>query len=262
MTRSNGGPDLLALIEQAREATRELRGTLKDLKQARREAEALLPTLREALLAEFEAAREGVEQAVTNLQTWQQAEHARLEAEFDRIRREGVAELRRGLLDEAIQPLADTLPTVGGHVVRNLHGEQVAAEWFKGPVQDDVAAADRAWFDAHPVRDYRVRWSLPGEFPPAEVRWSKDGPVADPCWVVLVARAGEGLRTRTTLLQMDGAITREPIPEAVWPAFYEAAFAPDREAALADLAGALAGDVPSESEHETERDPAPAREPT
>ena len=39
MTRPSPGPDLLTLIEQAREATRELRATLKDVKAAQRDAE-------------------------------------------------------------------------------------------------------------------------------------------------------------------------------------------------------------------------------
>jgi hypothetical protein len=39
VSRPTPGPDLLALIDQAREATRELRVTLKDVKTAQREAE-------------------------------------------------------------------------------------------------------------------------------------------------------------------------------------------------------------------------------
>jgi hypothetical protein len=39
LSRPTPGPDLLTLIEQAREATRELRATLKDVKTAQRDAE-------------------------------------------------------------------------------------------------------------------------------------------------------------------------------------------------------------------------------
>lgn len=39
VSRPTPGPDLLTLIEQAREATRDLRATIKDLKQAQRDAE-------------------------------------------------------------------------------------------------------------------------------------------------------------------------------------------------------------------------------
>jgi hypothetical protein len=39
VSRPTPGPDLLTLIEQAREATRDLRATMKDLKQAQRDAE-------------------------------------------------------------------------------------------------------------------------------------------------------------------------------------------------------------------------------
>jgi hypothetical protein len=49
-------PDLLTLIEQAREATRDLRAAMKDLKQARRDAEeAIAKLIQDAVVDHLDA---------------------------------------------------------------------------------------------------------------------------------------------------------------------------------------------------------------
>lgn len=110
-------------------------------------------------------------------------------------------------------------------------------------VAEVASARDREWFDANPQAAYRVRWSLPGEFP-AEGMESLTGrpmSIRDGRWVTVVVQVAQGVRQRSPLLFMDGGITGEPIPDEVWPDMYAAAVAPDREAAVRALAARMMG---------------------
>jgi hypothetical protein len=49
------------------------------------------------------------------------------------------------------------------------------------------------------------------------------------------------VRQRVPLLFVDGGPQTEPIPPGLWPEFHRAAQAPDREAAVRELAARLLG---------------------
>jgi hypothetical protein len=105
---------------------------------------------------------------------------------------------------------------------------------------------DREWFEQHPQAGYRVRWSLPGEFPTDDLQATTGRPVDLEAgrWAVVVLQQAPGVRQRVPLLFVDGGPQTEPIPPEVWPEFHRAAQAPDREAAIRELAVRLLGGGP------------------
>ena len=62
--------------------------------------------------------------------------------------------------------------------------------------------------------------------------------------MVVVLQQAPGVRQRVPLLFVDGGPQTEPIPPEVWPEFYRAVQAPDREAAVRELAARLLGGGP------------------
>lgn len=103
-------------------------------------------------------------------------------------------------------------------------------------VAEVASERDRLWFEQNPVRDYRVRWSLPGEFSTDGLETVRGSLTPEEGrFVTVVLQLAPGTRRRIDTLFMDGSRIREPIPEAVWPEFYKVAKAEDREAALRKL---------------------------
>ena len=103
---------------------------------------------------------------------------------------------------------------------------------------------DREWFEGHPEAGYRVRWSLPGEFPTDDLQATTGRPLdleAGRFVVVVVLQQAPGVRQRVPLLFVDGGPQTEPIPTEAWPEFHRAAQASDREAAIRKLAARLLG---------------------
>jgi hypothetical protein len=100
---------------------------------------------------------------------------------------------------------------------------------------------DRQWFEEHPQADYRVRWSLPGEFPTDDLQTTTGRPLDLEAgrFVVVVLQEAPGVRRRDPLLFVDGGPQTDPIPPEAWPMFHRAAQAPDREAAVRELAARL-----------------------
>jgi hypothetical protein len=105
---------------------------------------------------------------------------------------------------------------------------------------------DREWFEGHPEAGYGVRWSLPGEFPTDDLEATTSRPLDLEAgrFVVVVLQQAPGVRQRVPLLFVDGGPQTEPIPPEVWPEFYRALQAPDREAAVRELAARLLGGGP------------------
>jgi hypothetical protein len=105
---------------------------------------------------------------------------------------------------------------------------------------------DRQWFEEHPQADYRVRWSLPGEFPTDDLQPVGGRPLDLEAgrWAVVVLQEAPGVRRRVPLLFVDGGPQTEPIPPEAWPEFHQAALAPGREAAVRELAARLLGGGP------------------
>jgi hypothetical protein len=104
-------------------------------------------------------------------------------------------------------------------------------------VGEVASAHDRQWFLEHPEASYRVRWSLPGEFPVEGLETLAGAPsLKSGRWVVVVLQLRPGARQRIETLFVDSARTASPIPEEVWPSFYEVATAEDREKAARELA--------------------------
>jgi hypothetical protein len=105
---------------------------------------------------------------------------------------------------------------------------------------------DRQWFERHPQADYRVRWSLPGEFPTDDLQATTGRPLDLEAgrWAVVVLQQAPGVRQRVPLLFVDGGPQTQPIPPEVWPEFHRAAQTPDREVAVRELAARLLGGGP------------------
>jgi hypothetical protein len=109
-------------------------------------------------------------------------------------------------------------------------------------VGEVASERDHQWFEGHPQASYRVRWSLPGEFPTDDLQAVGGRPLdlEGGRWVVVLQQA-PGVRQRVPLLFVDGGPQTEPIPSEAWPEFHRAALAPDREAAVRELAARLLG---------------------
>jgi hypothetical protein len=109
-------------------------------------------------------------------------------------------------------------------------------------VGEVASERDHQWFEGHPQASYRVRWSLPGEFPTDDLQAVGGRPLdlEGGRWVVVLQQA-PGVRQRVPLLFVDGGPQTEPIPPEAWPEFHRAALAPDREAAVRELAARLLG---------------------
>jgi hypothetical protein len=114
-------------------------------------------------------------------------------------------------------------------------------------VSEVASDRDRQWFEDHPEADYRVRRSLPGEFPTDDLQAVTDRPLDLEAgrWVVVVHQQAPGVRQRDPLLFVDGGPQTEPIPPEAWPEFHQVALAPDREAAVRELAARLNPTPPS-----------------
>jgi hypothetical protein len=113
-------------------------------------------------------------------------------------------------------------------------------------VGEVASGRDREWFEGHPEAGYRVRWSLPGEFPTDDLQATTGRPLDLEAgrWAVVVLQQAPGVRQRVPLLFVDGGPQTEPIPPEVWPEFHRAAQAPGREAAVRELAARLLGGGP------------------
>jgi hypothetical protein len=110
-------------------------------------------------------------------------------------------------------------------------------------VAEVASDRDREWFERHPEAGYRVRWSLPGEFPTDDLQAATGRPLDLEAgrWAVVVLQQAPGVRQRVPLLFVDGGPQTKPIPPGRWPEFHRAAQAPDREAAARELAVRLLG---------------------
>ncbi len=113
-------------------------------------------------------------------------------------------------------------------------------------VGEVASERDRLWFAEHPEATYRVRWSLPGEYPTDGMELMAGSKLSEERgrFVMVVLQLRPGARRRIPTIFIDGGHTSRPIPEEIWGEFYEAATAEDMDAAVRALAVRLADGRP------------------